>query len=228
MAITLGAITFDPARTRVREKHAETGGHLGRHIEISGTVLAENAPEEVEAALDAILAAASNEDFTAALSLRDGRRLFVRRAGFTREVCRDSRAGAFVLDLESRDPFEEAAIGYSLPWAITASGATKSCPTLGNAPTAPVFHVGASGTLVNPGFSDGARTIRYWGSINPATTLTFDGAARKVIRDGLDATAYTTGEFPAIFPGNTTITYTDDPASSHQLNVFVVYADRWW
>lgn len=226
MTITLGSLAFD-SRTAVREKYEEIGGRDARVVVLSGLIVGEATVEAVEVRLDAILAAASEEDYTA-LSVRPGRRLWVRRAQFSRGISREKRVGSFELKLESRDPFEESIAAASESWAVVASGDTRLFTPAGNAPSLPVVTLVASGSLVNPGIGDGARGIVYNGLVSDGQTLVFDSAQEKAALDGLDVTPYCSGSFPRLYPGGTTLAYTDDPGSSHTAAATVVFRDRWW
>jgi tail protein len=228
VAITLGSVTFDDAHTTVREKQEEVGGRNERRIELAGVIVGESTIAAVEAQLDAIIDAASVDDFSAALSLRDGRRLWVRRDAFNREIQRDRLVGAFQLTLLARDPFEEAVSETFVNWTITASGATKAASAAGNVFAKPVITLTANDTLINPGFSDGTRSIAYSGSVAASSVLVFDAAQGMVTLDGADVTPYTTGVFPRISPEDTTLTYSDDPSSSHDVDATVAFRDRWW
>ncbi|MBN2310876.1 MAG: hypothetical protein JXR94_18015 [Candidatus Hydrogenedentes bacterium] len=228
MAIALGSVTFDEAYTTVREKQEEVGGRDERLIELSGLIHGESTLAGIEARLDAIVDAASAADYGAALCLRPGRRLWVRRESFAREIRRDAQVGAFTLTLRARDRFEESIEPTEIAWAIAASGATTAVCSAGNADAAPVLALEADGDLVNPAFSDGARTIAYAGVVADGSTLEFDGEAGQVRLDGEDVTPYSTGAFPRIAPEGTTLVYTDDAASSHTAAVAIAFRDRWW
>ena len=228
MAITLGAVVFDEAYTTATETYAEVGGRDARKVVLSGLILGEQSFDAIEARLDAILDAASAEDYGVALSLRAGRRLWVRRESFERAVRPDQLAGSFTLTLEAKDPFETAVSDTSVPWAVTASGATLLLTSRGNTFALPVITVIATGALINPSFSDGVRAIRYAGTIAAGAVLVFDGRESVVRLDGADVTPYSTGSFPEIAPEGATFTYTDDAASSHGASVTVAYRDRWW
>ena len=228
MAITLGSVTFDAAHTTVREKYEEVGGRDARHIEISGVIMGLHSVADIEAQLDAILDAASAEAYDAALSVRDGRRLWVRRAKYTREVSRDSLVGSFTLALDANNPFEESTSLSSVSWTLAGSGATKSVTAHGNVFSPPTISMQAVGIIVNPSFSDGTRTIAYSGTVGTGKILVFDGASGSVLLDGEDVTPYTTGAFPQIAPEGTVLRYVDDPASSHTASVNATYRDRWW
>lgn len=228
MAMTLGSFTFDDAHTKAHEEYEEVGGREQRAIEISGMVAGKATVADIEAELDAILDAASLEDYGAELSLRSGRRLNVRRLTFKRDVAADSLLGAFVLRLESKEPFEESTSVTSAPWSISASGAQKAVSSSGNVFAEPTITLVASGDVVSPSFSDGTRTMAYAGTVEDGSTLVFDAAAGTVKLDGEDVTPYTTGEFVRVEPEGTTLTYTDDASSSHTASVTVAYRDRWW
>ena len=228
MAITLGSVSLDEAYTAVREDLEEVGGRNERRIRLTGSIVGENSVAAIHDRLDEILDAASVEDFSAELSLRAGRRLFVRRDAFRREVFGESLMGSFVLELEARDPIEESIALTTLPWSIAASGATLAATSGGSVYAEPSIALVASGNVVNPAFSDGTRTISYSGIVADGETLVLDGAGRRATLEGVDVTPYTSGVFPRISPEGTTLTYTDDATSSHSGTVTVSFRDRWW
>ena len=228
MAIVLSTVTFDELHTSAREKHEEVGGRDGRNIEISGVIAGEQTVAAVEARLDAILEAASCEDYSAALSLRPGRRLWVRRVQFSRDVSASTRVGSFVLVVETKSPFEESVEAQTTEWAITTQEADLAVSTGGNACALPVLAVVASGTVMNPSFSDGTRSILFSGTVQDGETLVVDCGEGRATLEGQDVTAYTTGLFPRISPGGTTLHWADASGSSHQANVTIALRDRWW
>jgi hypothetical protein len=228
VAIVLGTVTFDETHTAVKEVYEEVGGRDERKIEVSGLVVGESSPTAIEARLDAILAAASTEDYGAVLSVRAGRFLQVRRDALKRELSEDALVGSFHLVLAAKDPFEVSVNETSENWTIAASGATRQVSTSGNASARPVIAVLASGELLDPALDDGERRIAYSGTVASGSVIEFDGAGDVVRLDGADVTPYTQGDFPKIAPEGTTLTYTDDPASSHTASAVVTYRDRWW
>jgi hypothetical protein len=224
----LGSETFDERHTAFAESLEEVGGRNEQVITVSGVVLGESSLVGVEARLDAIVDAASVEDYSAVLSLRTGRRMLVRRNSFRREVARDSLVGSFTLELAAKSPFEEAVSEVSSGWTVTASGQTKAVTAVGNVFSLPRITLVATGSIVDPSFGDGTRTILYSGVVADGETLAFDGAAGVATLEGVDVTPYTTGEFPRVSPEGTTLTYVDDAGSSHTAAVTVAYRDRWW
>lgn len=228
MAITLGSVTFDEAHTTVQEKQEEVGGGNERVITISGMIVGKSSIAAIEAQLDAIVDAASVDDYGVEFSLRAGRRLFVQRGTFVREVSEEPLVGSFTLTLMAKDPIEESTALTTVNWSISASGATKGATANGNVFSESKITLVATGTIVNPSFGDGTRTLSYSGTVADGETLVFDGEARMATLEGVDVTPYTAGEFPRVSPEGTTLTYTDDTASSHTATVTVVFRDRWW
>lgn len=228
MAVTLGTVTFDPDTTHVREALEEVGGRDARRVDLTGMVVGEASVADVEAALDAIIDAASAEDYSAQLSLRTGRRLWVRRDAFTREVSPEGPAGSFTLKLEAREPFEEGTVAVAAVKVVSASGESIVLGVGGNVYARPVVLVEAVGVLVNPAVSDGTRTIGYEGVVAAGETLRFDGEAGRVTLEGVDVTPFTAGLLPRIYPGTETLTYTDDASSTHSATMRVQWRPRWW
>lgn len=228
MPVTLGPVTFDAANTAVKEKLEEVGGRNERRITVSGLITGLNTAAAIESRLDEILDAASLADYSAELILRPGRRLWVRREAFRREVRAEELAGAFTLDLAARDAFEESTDVTVLNWVITASGATLNAASAGTLFARPVIALTASGNLMDPAVSDGERTIAFSGTVGDGQVLMFDAAARIVMLEGDDVTPYTTGDFPRVPPEGATLTYTDHASSSHTATATVAFRDRWW
>lgn len=228
MSVTLSGLVLDELHTSVRERHEEVGGRDARRIEITGVVAGEQSVEGVEARLDAILSAASMDDYSAALSLRPGRRLWVRRVQFTRDVSVSTRIGSFALLLEAREPYEEAIEAERIEWPIESQNAELALEAGGNTFSLPVITVRASGLLANPSFSDGARTLVFSGAVPDGETLVLDSARYTATLAGQDVTAYTTGLFPRISPEGTMLRWADGAESSHTAAVTVELRDRWW
>lgn len=228
MPITLAGLSFDEAHTEVKEDHDEVGGRNERSVLLTGLIVGENTVTAIEAQLDTILDAASVEDFSAALSLRPGRQMMVRREEFRRQIQRDSLVGTFVLELRAMSPFEEAVSETSLPWTVAVSGATFNATSVGTVYSELQLSLIATGTLVNPAFDDGVRTLSFSGTVADGETLVLDGRTGLVTLEGVDVTPYTSGLFPQISPQGTTLRYQDDASSTHTGQVTVDFRDRWW
>lgn len=227
MPITLNTYTFDPALTTAREDHQEVAGQDGRTIRINGVLQGLPDTAAIESALDNILAAASEGEISL-LSLRPGRQLRVRRQKFTREVQKDALIGRFELTLRAEDPFEQAASLTIWPWSIATSGATRDITNSGTAPAPMLLVLQANNTLIEPSITDGTRTITYDGVLPAGTVLELDAALRQARIDGNDVTPYVLGEFPELAPGPNTLTYNDDPASTHNALIAIWFYERWW
>lgn len=228
MAITLGSETLDETHTSVEERLEEVGGRDERRITVSGLIFGLSDRDSVEGALDAIIDAASAEDYSTALVLRTGRRLWVRRDRYERAIDGERIAGSFELRLLAKSPFEESVSESSAVWNVAASGAAQAVSPAGNAMTFPRFTLVASGTIVNPTISDGTRSITYSGTVGDGETLILDGSNRTATLEGTDVLPYTDGVFPSAAPEGTTFTYTDDVTSSHTCAITIAYRDRWW
>ena len=213
MAITLGEVTFDPRATHGREQLEEVGGRDERRIVLSGVVSGLSTREEIEARLDAIVEAASADDWSAALQLRPGRRLWVRRDAYTREIDAGGRTGSFELKLGARDPFEESVDETTVAWAIDGDGATCALDTDGNAPARPVVTLVAAIDLACPALEDGERRIFYDGIVHAGSVLVLDSAEGRALLDDEDVTQYAFGAFPLVSPGGTTLVYRGDPSA---------------
>lgn len=228
MSILLGDLAFDAARTAVSEKHAEIGGRDARLIQIKGVIDGLSSVDAVEAALDAILAAASERADDTPLVLRPGRCLWVRRAGFARDVRREPPGGAFTLQLEARNPYETAVDETVFSWSIGASGATAQAQTVGNAEAPLIIAMTALTPMENPAFSDGQRGIAYPGRIAAGETVVFNGTAGRVSWEGVDVTPYAEGHFPCVAPGGTVLTWTGLAEGSPCAEATVRFRDQWW
>lgn len=228
MAITLGAVTFDPRATHVREQLEEVGGRDERRIILSGIVSGLSTRAEIATRLDAIVQAASADDWSAALCLRPGRRLWVRRDAYTREVDASGRTGSFELKLGARDPFEESIDAVTVAWEVAGDGATCALDTEGNASARPVVTLTAVTDLVCPALDDGERRIVYDGIVRAGSVLVFDAAEGRALLDDGDVTPYAFGAFPRVSPGGTTLVYRGDPSAPHEAVATIAYRHRWW
>ncbi|MFP4173083.1 MAG: phage distal tail protein [Candidatus Hydrogenedentota bacterium] len=225
MSITLNGVTLDPGRTAVREWYETVGGRDRRRIEVQGSVEAASRAKMTEK-LDAILAAASAADYSAALSVRPGRVIRVRRIAFTREPAPDSPRAAFTLQLESEGPFEYSEAVTEHAWPIADSGAVLAIEPDGNAPAPVVVTLEAESELVRPAIGDGERAMEYQGAVGVGAVIAFDGVEGEVTLDGEDVTPYSAGEFPWLEPGGTTLTFTAESGGAAQGEA--VYRNRWW
>lgn len=227
MAISVGAYTFDAGTTVVREAFEAVGGKQTRAIQITGVLRGLADLAALNAALDDVLNAAS-EETPVYVSLREGRRLLARREGFSREVNARAPAGQFTLDLRAEAALEESDTVHTVAWSTAVSGAEIAVSNAGNAAAPVVVTLNALGTILEPRMSDGTRSLRYGGAVEAGSALVMDGGAGRVTLNGEDITPYTDGDFPVVLPGASVLTYTDHDTSSHQIDGEVAFRDRWW
>lgn len=228
MVITLGTVTLETEWTTFRERIEEIGGRDAREIVVTGLVTELESVDAIEARLDAIVDAASQTDYSAELAVRPGRVLFVRRKAYAREVQREELLGAFALTLEARDPYEWSAAETVVAWTIDADPHALAVSTPGTVEALPVIDLVPQADVSAPAVGDGTRTLTYSGVIAAGQTLIFDSERSRAFLDGEDVTPYTTGEFPRIDPGGTTLTFTDGSASAPAVDAEVRFRDRWW
>ena len=227
MTITLGAVSFPEGAITVRERYDEVGGRDERRIDVHGLLQRKPGGPSLKEQLDAILAEASAEDYSAVLSLRPGRGLYVRRVGFSREPGADGATAAFTLNLATREPFEYALTPTEIAWPNITPEAQLAIPVDGNAFTLPVITIMADADLVKPALSDGEATLTYDGVVENGGSLVIDATQGAVLLDGDDVTPYTSGVFPRLHPPETTLTFTtDDNAGAAQGGVW--FRARWW
>lgn len=225
MTITLGTLSLDRCEdVRVREQMEEVGGRDARCIELVG-IIQRATISEVEAALDALCAVASDSDYRTPLMLRTGRRLWVRRLRFTREVNHRARTGTFVLGLEAQNPFEESIQEYWATWTLDAQELPCRLESAGNAPAPFALLVNPVRDLVEPVFSDGVRSLRFNGVAAAGKSLLIDGIAGQITLNGADVAAWTSGDFPLASPG---VTLLNCVASQPEAFATVSWRDRWW
>ena len=227
MAISIGSYVLDDRTTTVRETYEAVGGKETRLIQITGLLRGVADQGMLVAALDGLLEAASAVS-PVYVSLRQGRRLLARREEFSREVHGRHLTGQFALALRADGPGEESDVEHVLPWSIAASGSTVSVTNGGTASTLPVIALEMLGDNYGVQLSDGVRALTYDGLIKAGAMLVVDGPSGQVLLDGVDVTPYTTGDFLQLVPGETVLTYSDDPASSHLIDGTVAFRDRWW
>jgi len=224
---TLYTYEFDDRHTSVTDTVDEVAGRTRRSFVVSGLIVGKATAAEIESELDAIADVAS-EGRWITFSIRSGREITVERTEMSRRVDAAERIGSFTLRLAAADPFERSSAVTEVEWSITSSGDTKVVDTDGNVYSEPRIEMTATGSVVNPTFSDGLRTIQYLGTVADGETLAIDSAARTVTLEGEDVLPYTPGEFLRVSPEGTTLTYTDDASSSHTASVTVSHRDRWW
>jgi hypothetical protein len=164
----------------------------------------------------------------AALSITAGRYSTGRRMSLQRTLDEVSRFAAFEIRFLTNDRFERSTTLHETSRTLTASGDTLEIIQEGNAESRPLVIIFATGNLVKPAISDGQRTLTLDETLPPWSELTIDCENRTAVIDGTENVLNkTAGVFPLLSPGTTTLTYTDDPSSSHSGSLTVKYRDTW-
>ncbi len=228
MPITLNGHVFDPALTKAHEYITESAGGRSRTVKVSGVIADRDTVEELETALDAVYHSASRNAYDNELSLREGRRLWVRCIGAERRIGMDTRIGMFELILEALDLTEESVSLAQHSWTIEQHLATRLLATSGTAPALPVIALTAIEPLVAPRLSDGVRTLAYSGTIPAGNTLRIDANRARAFLNDEDITPYIEGDFPKIDPPTTSLVFDTDPQNMPVAQGIVEYRHRWW
>lgn len=228
MTIQLGSIPLDRSFVGVREQLEEVGGRGVRTVTLSGLIAQAPDRATLDLWLDAVIAEASRPDFGCALSVRPGRRLWVRRQQATREVRVDPLAGSFVLRLAAQDPLEESTDESVASLVFATLPANLGIAVGGSAPAQLRITVAAASPIEAPAVSDGTRTLAYEGIVPAGEALVFEGATGRATLAGENVTPYTQGLFPAPMPGPRVITLTAENLGTVSGVVTVACRDRWW
>lgn len=229
MVIKIGSVSLDERHAVVRETYEEVGGRDARQVEISGLVLGEHSAEDIEARLDTLMRAASDNGGQTELVLRAGRRVLGRRVKCVRELSRETNTGRYSLVFEARDPFDESVTATTVSWQISQRGTDMSLVYGGNLAAPLVVSLLAFEDVVNPAFSDSRATISYVGTVAQGERIVFDGRTKQAWLEGVEVTAYLCGAWPQIHPGGSPLTYTDGGTGISDVGEATVsYRARWW
>ncbi|MBE7560546.1 phage tail family protein [bacterium] len=226
--VTLGDYAFAHDTTRVLSDLRFVEDRLRRQVEIVGLLsgFSTRAAFESElAALDAAVEAFSNG--SAALSLTAGRALSGSVLRYRKTLDELQRSVAFRLILLSEDRFERSVALHEEPLTITASGDYLVLENAGTADSLPTLTLTADGSLVDPSLSDGTRALTYHGTLSAGDVLVVDCDAHTATVNGENALSGVSGDWPRLSPGETTLTYSDDAAGSHDATLVVAYRDFW-
>ncbi len=227
MAITLGTLSLDERYVAVKERFEEVGGRDERRVELTGLVSDVSTVAGIEARLEEILREASTNRSWTTFSVRAGRRLWVRRLSYEREVQRGRKTGVFKLVLEVRDFFEESDTETVVTWEAF-SGSTREFASSGTGATPISAVIVPEVDVTSWALSDGTNTLSAQGVFAAGVAIRVDGVARKVWVGEREITGYVEGTFPEVRPEGTTLTYTDSDEGAHAAAITVSYRDRWW
>ena len=162
------------------------------------------------------------------LSATQGRYYEGRRLRLERTIDEKSRFAAFEIELLTHDRYERSQTLHQENLTITASGDYLDVDQEGNTHSPPQLQLTATGNLVKPVLSDGERSLYYWDTLQAGNNLVIDCDLRTAKLNGsTNVLGKIAGSFPLLVPGESSITYTDDPSSTHNGTLLAKYRDRW-
>jgi len=164
----------------------------------------------------------------ATLSITEGRYHEGRRLSVQRTLDEDAKFAAFEILLITEDIHERSTALHEVAKMITASGDRVAVSQAGNTRSRPRMTLTAVGDLVRPSVSDGERTMTFEETLSAGSSLVLDSDLQTAVLAGEEnVLAKMSGSFGLLGPGETTITYSDDAASSHSGSLLVAYRDTW-
>jgi hypothetical protein len=227
--VSVGSFTFPARNTAVDVQTRFVEGRTRKVIRVDTILLGSGTLSEFLTRVATLEGEIEKFDRgEATLSITDGRYSTGRRMSLQRTLDEASRFAAFEIRFLTDDRFERSAVLHETSKVLTASGDTLQVTQQGNAASRPVIVISATGNLVKPAVSDGERTLTYEDDLPAGSELTIDCEKRTaVVDDTENVLNKTAGAFPLLSPGTTTLTYNDDPSSSHNGTLTVKYRDTW-
>ncbi len=226
---SVGDFTFPERRTVVTVRTREVLSRVRREIEIVSLFCSYASLSQLESDLEALEGALERFDRReAGLSLHPGRYLMGWRRDWQKLIEPQARAASIRLLALTDDRFERSVEEHVLNVSITQQNQATPVSQAGNGLAFPRFLLTATGTLINPSFSDGSRTLTCNVQLSPGETLEIDSDRRSVLKNGTtNVLSQTSGEFPLLEPGGGELVYADDAASSHLGSLEIRYRDLW-
>jgi len=226
---SIGAFTFPARRTAVDVQTSLVEGRTRKIIRVDTILLGSGSLADFLTEVSNLEAEVEKLDRgEATLSVTAGRYYGGRRLSVQRTLDEAARFAAFEIRLLTEDRYERSLDLHEATKVLTASGDTLIVDHAGNTLARPELTLTAVGNLVRPTLSDGERSIVYEDTLAAGGSLVFDSDLQTALLNGTqNVLPKTSGSFPLLSPGNTTITYTDDPTSSHSGTLLVRFRDLW-
>jgi len=217
---------FSPAEIGVidRVEHDATGSV--RRVTCCGLTRPAWLAASPASRLDALAATLLAAPDPVPLSLRPGRRLWVRPRRVVRELRLEG--AAFRLEFDAVDPREEDITPSGMDWPVSAWGETTVVDVPGTASAPFSFRLTARGAVGAPSLGDGVRTIHWMGAMEAGDVLELDGNARTARLNGAPADTLLAGDWPLAGPGHTSLRFEDDLDGDHLADIHVTWRNRWW
>lgn len=226
---SVGDFTFPARRTVVTVRTREVLSRVRREIEIVSLFCSYTSLSQLESDLERLEGELERFDRReAGLSLHPGRYLMGWRRDWRKLIEPQARTASIRLLALTDDRFERSVEEHVLNVTIVQQSQATPVSQAGNGWAFPRFLLTATGTLIDPSFSDGARTLTCNIQLSPGETLQIDSDRRSVLKNGTtNVLSQTSGEFPLLEPGGGELVYADDAASSHLGNLEIRYRDLW-
>lgn len=227
--VAVGSFTFPPRNTAVDIQTRFVDGRTRKVIRVDTILLGSGTLNEfLNEVADLEGEIEKFDRGEATLSITDGRYVTGRRMSLQRTLDESTRFAAFEIRFLTGDRFERSVALHEESRLITASGDSIQVTQAGNAASRPLVLITATGDLVRPALSDGERTMTYEDTQQAGSVLSIDADLQTAVLDGSDNVLNRmSGSFPILTPGVTTLTYTDNPTSSHSGALTVKYRDTW-
>lgn len=161
------------------------------------------------------------------LKLHPERKITLLSLGFKKRLdVQKPEDSKMTLTMMAADTREYSTVQASATVAVTSSPADIQLTTKGRAPTTPEWTLTAIGAIINPAISNGADRMEWYGTLNPGDVMVVskDGA---VSING-SRSGNMSGTVPGADAGENTFVYSDDPGSSHNCTIEVMWNDAYY
>ena len=127
------------------------------------------------------------------------------------------------------EPYQMSATEHTTVWDVSTSGDTDTFANAGNKEVEPAIQIVCdTASLINPVISDGTRSLTITGTMSKDDSLVIARDWTALLNGSTDWSGKLSGDYPQLAESaTTTLTYTDDGASSHDATVNVVWRDFW-
>ncbi|MCX9083042.1 MAG: phage tail family protein [Candidatus Methanoperedens sp.] len=109
---------------------------------------------------------------------------------------------------------------------VTSSPTDIQITSEGRAPTTPEWTLTAIGAIINPGISNGAEMMEWNGTLNPGDVMVISKDGTVSINGNRSGNM--SGTVPEADAGKNTFVYSDEPGSSHNCAIEVMWNDAYY
>ena len=225
----VGSFVFREETTVAESRTEFVFGRVRRVVTLAGVLNGFSSRSAYEAAIAEVRRELERFDRGETdFSLTAGRFIEGRRRRF--DLVRND-AGCFAavhLEILAADRYERSESESAEVVAIAASPQTVPLEPDGNWPALPRLRLEAVGTIVNPSFSDGTRTLSAALTLAPGDVLELDGENRTASKNGSENVLHLiSGEFPEVHPAGTDLEYADETPGGPDATLTVAWRDLW-